>query len=206
LPPERAAFQDALPGLVDFRALLQKTAQVLDGPPELVCSRVSPTGPNAFPDAWVPPDEQQAHFVRQGGLQVAQCYPLLAYWEAFHEQVRVARCDLRVVPLALAHQDGRWEPEPVPPAGALVPVRRDELPRPVPQVVPQPAEWSQDGHLEQPEVCWEAPRDRLPLVVGSPRPAGPVLVVQVAPPVRVGLVLSPMPADPVLHPLQADPV
>jgi hypothetical protein len=188
LPPERAAFQDALPGLVDSRALPQETAQVLDGLPELACSRVWPAGPNVFPDAWVPPDEQPAFFVRQGGLQVAQCYPLLAYWEAFHEQVRVARCGVRVAPLALAHQDGHWEPEPVPPAEALVPVLRDEPPRPVPQVAPQPREWSQGGHLEQPEVCSGALHDPQ-LVVASPRLAGLVLVVQAAPPVQVGLVL-----------------
>jgi hypothetical protein len=93
------------------------------------------------------------------------------------------------VPLALAHQDGRWELEPVPPAEAMVPVRRDEPPMPVPQVVPHSPEWSQDGHLEQPEVCWEALHDPLPLVVASPRLAGLVLVVQAAPPVQVGLVL-----------------
>lgn len=116
----------------------------------------------------------------------------------FHEQVRVARCGLRVVPLALAHQDGRLELEPVPPAEALAPVRRDEPPMPVPQVAPQPPEWIQDGRLEQLEACWEALHDPLPLVVASPRLAGLALVVQAVPPVPVGPAASPMPADPVL--------
>jgi hypothetical protein len=197
LRPGRAAFQDALPELVDFRVLLQKAAQLRDGRPELACSRVSPPEPIVFPDARVPPGEQPAHFVRQGGLQVAQCYLPLAYWEAFPELVRVARCGLRVVPLALAHPDGRWELEPGPQAEALVPVRRDEPPMPVPQVGPQPPEWSQDERLEQAEACWEALHDPLPLVVASPHLAGLVLVVQAAPPVQLGPVLHLLPADPV---------
>jgi hypothetical protein len=84
--------------LVWFRVLPLAPAQLLGVPPELVWFR-------AVPLEWVARQAVlQAQFVRQ---VARHCFA--AYWEAFHEQVRVGQHGPRAVPLALAHQDERWE-------------------------------------------------------------------------------------------------
>jgi hypothetical protein len=144
LPLERVGFRVSPLGPVLIRAALPGLTELLDVPPEPIWFRAVRLERVARQVVL------QAQFFRQGGLQQVAPHYFAAYWGAFHEQARVAQHGPRAVPLALAHQDERWElvGQVVQLAVPLVHVHQDELSVPVAQVVSQSPEWIRDDYME----------------------------------------------------------